>query len=121
MSRLLPDSIAGRTLLVLLTGIVLSLFVATAMYFSEAREALSFLDNRRVAERIAAITRLVEKTRPAERDLALARFMDDAVGKYCNIRSMFDARPRRPAGQRRVPRWRWTSAASAVTIHRLPI
>ncbi len=72
MSRFLPDSIAGRTLVVLLAGIALSLFAATAMYFSEARDALSFLDNRLVAERIASITRLIEKTRPAERRLALA-------------------------------------------------
>ncbi len=72
MRKLLPDSVAGRTLLVLLAGIALSLLTATAMYFSEASEALSFLDDRRVAERIAAISRLIEKTRPDERELALA-------------------------------------------------
>ena len=71
MRKFLPDSVAGRTLLVLLAGIAFSLLTATAMYFSEAREALSFLDDRRVAERIAAITRLIERTRPDERELAL--------------------------------------------------
>lgn len=72
MRKFLPDSMAGRTLLILLAGITLSLLTATAMYFSEAREALTFLDDRRVAERIAAITRLIEKTRPGARQLALA-------------------------------------------------
>ncbi len=66
MRRLLPDSVAGRIVLVLLVGLTVSHLASMALYYAEGTEALSLLGQRRVAERIAMITRLVDNTRPAE-------------------------------------------------------
>lgn len=63
----LPDSVAGRALLVLLVGLMVSHVASTAMYFSESDEALRQLGDQRVAERMAIITHIVERTPATER------------------------------------------------------
>lgn len=67
MKRLLPDSIAGRTLLVLFVGLSLSHLVSMAIYYSDRAEALTSLGGSQIAERIATISRLVDTSAPAER------------------------------------------------------
>jgi signal transduction histidine kinase len=66
-----PDSIAGRALLVLLVGLMVSHVASTAMYFTESNEALRLLGDQRIAERMAVITRLVEETPPTDRQRIL--------------------------------------------------
>ncbi len=67
MKRLLPDSIAGRTLLVLFVGLTLSHLASMAIYYSDRAEALTSLGGSQIAERIATISRLVDASAPAER------------------------------------------------------
>lgn len=67
MKRLLPDSLAGRTLLVLFVGLTLSHLASMAIYYSDRTEALTSLGGSQIAERIASISRLVGTSTPAER------------------------------------------------------
>jgi signal transduction histidine kinase len=62
---------AGRALLVLLVGLMVSHVASTAMYFTESNEALRLLGDQRIAERMAVITRLVEETPPTDRQRIL--------------------------------------------------
>ncbi len=67
MKRFLPESIAGRTVLVLLVGLTLSHVISMVIYSSDRADALTILGGGQVAERIATIARLVEETAPADR------------------------------------------------------
>lgn len=67
MRRLIPDSIVGRTLLVLIVGLTVSHVLSVAMYLTDRTSALLFTGGDHIGERIATIDRLVEKATPAER------------------------------------------------------
>ncbi len=71
MRKLLPDSVAGRIVLVMLVGLTLSHLVSMAIYYTEGTEASTLLGDRHVAQRIAMITRLVEETPRADRERIL--------------------------------------------------
>ncbi|HZH29131.1 MAG TPA: ATP-binding protein [Azospirillaceae bacterium] len=66
--RLFPDTIAGRTVLVLLAGLVASHLVSVLVYQADLVERLGSSSERSIAERIVATKRLVGQAPPAERE-----------------------------------------------------
>lgn len=71
MRKLLPDSIAGRTVLVLLIGLMLSHAISTAIYRSDRADVVTVLGASHVADRIATISRLVQDAPSEERPVLL--------------------------------------------------
>ena len=67
MKRLLPSSIAGRMILVLLLVLTVTQVVSTAIHYSDRADALTILGGGQVAERIATIARLIDSTPPDQR------------------------------------------------------
>lgn len=67
MKRLIPDTVAARTLLVLIIGLTVSHVLSVALYFTDRTSALMFTGGEHTAERIATIGRLVESSSQAER------------------------------------------------------
>ncbi|MEQ8356294.1 MAG: ATP-binding protein [Kiloniellaceae bacterium] len=62
MKPLIPDTIATRTLLVLIVGLTLSHVLSIALYFTDRSSALLFTGGEHVAERIATLSQLAEST-----------------------------------------------------------
>jgi signal transduction histidine kinase len=62
-----PDTLVGRTLLVLLVGLLLSQVAGVALYSVNRLELANTLDSRHVADRIAGVVHLVEQTPEGER------------------------------------------------------
>ncbi len=67
MKRLLPSSIAGRMILVLLLVLTVSQVVSAAIHYSDRADSLTILGGGHVAERIATIARLIDGTPPDQR------------------------------------------------------
>ena len=67
MRRLIPDTIAGRTLLVLLLGLAVSHGLSVALYFTDRANALAIAGEEHVGERIVTVLRLIENAPKAER------------------------------------------------------
>ena len=67
MRRLIPDTIATRTLLVLIIGLTVSHVLSVSLYFTDRTSALMFTGGEHTGERIATIGRLVENASQAER------------------------------------------------------
>ena len=65
MRRLLPKSLAGQTILVLLLGLTFSHVLSMAIYSSDRAEVLMVTGDQLMAHPIAEITRLLRET-PAE-------------------------------------------------------
>jgi signal transduction histidine kinase len=80
MKRLIPDTIAGRTLLVLLIGLALSHAISITMYVSDRSNTLVSIDGRHIGERIATIDRLVRRL-PPPTGQRVTEIADDAVFK----------------------------------------
>jgi len=80
MKRLIPDTIAGRTLLVLLIGLAFSHAISITMYVSDRSNTLVSIDGRHIGERIATIDRLVRRLPPATGQ-RVTEIADDAVFK----------------------------------------
>ncbi len=70
--RLIPNSIVGRTVLVLLVGLTLTHLIGIFIYSSDRYSTVAEASGRRVAERIAVVTRLIDQAGP-ERRMELAR------------------------------------------------
>jgi signal transduction histidine kinase len=66
-----PDTLVGRTLLVLLVGLFLSQLAGVILYSANRLELATKLDNRHLSERIVAVVRLVEQTPETERSRVL--------------------------------------------------
>ena len=64
---LMPKSILGRTVLVLLLGLSLSHLISLAIYSNDRSSAITAAGERQVAERIAGVARMVEEAPPAMR------------------------------------------------------
>jgi signal transduction histidine kinase len=73
MKRLIPDTVAARTLLVLIIGLTVSHMLSVALYFTDRTSALMFTGGEHTGERIATIGRLVENASQAERRRIVAR------------------------------------------------
>ena len=67
MRRLIPDTIAARTLLALIIGLTVSHVLSVGLYFTDRTSALKFTGGEHTGERISTIWRLVENVSPAER------------------------------------------------------
>lgn len=67
MRRLIPDTIATRTLLVLIIGLTVSHFLSMGLYFADRATALDFTGGEHIGERIVTIDRLVRNLPPDER------------------------------------------------------
>ncbi len=65
--KIVPRTLAGRTILVLLTGLIVSNLVGLLIYASERDTALTSAMGAATAERIAAVARTMEQTPPAAR------------------------------------------------------
>lgn len=68
MRRLIPDSIAGRTLLVLLVGLTLSHLASTTILSSDRHDAIAITGDSLTADRVGVFSRLLDQTPAAERD-----------------------------------------------------
>lgn len=68
MRRLIPDSIAGRTILVLLVGLTLSHLVSMGVYHKDLLQELGLRGDRHTVETIASVTRAIAATSPATRE-----------------------------------------------------
>ena len=67
MKRLIPDTIAARTLLVLIIGLTISHVLSIGLYFTDRTSALLFTGGEHIGERIVTISRLAENATQAER------------------------------------------------------
>ena len=67
MKRLIPDTIATRTLLVLIIGLTVSHILSVGLYLTDRTSALMFTGGKHTGERIASIGQLVENAPLAER------------------------------------------------------
>jgi signal transduction histidine kinase len=67
MRRLLPDSIAGWVILVVIAGLVASQLMAIAIHYDSRRDAQTILENVRIAERVVTLTRLISLIPPEQR------------------------------------------------------
>ncbi len=67
MKRLIPDTIASRTLLVLIIGLTVSHALSIALYVTDRGGPLMFIGGAHVGERIVTIDRLVINTPQAGR------------------------------------------------------
>jgi signal transduction histidine kinase len=76
MKRFIPDTIAGRTLLVLLIGLTVSHGLSMLFYVTDRATALNLAGGEHLAERIITIARLIENAPPDERE-ALVRLADN--------------------------------------------
>ncbi len=68
----MPQTIAGRTVLILLIGLTLSHALSTAINYNDRANALSVLTGSHAAERIATIAKLVDESPLEERERVLA-------------------------------------------------
>ncbi|MEE8454163.1 MAG: ATP-binding protein [Limibaculum sp.] len=67
MKRLIPDTIATRTLLVLIIGLTVSHILSVGLYLTDRTSALMFTGGKHTGERIASIGQLIENAPLAER------------------------------------------------------
>ena len=68
MRRILPRSLAGQTVLVLLAGLTVSHLLSIAIYSSDRAEVLMLAGDQQMAHRIAEISRLLQETPPDWRE-----------------------------------------------------
>ena len=72
MKRLLPDTIAGWVIVVLISGLALSQLVTLAVTYRTRTSTATVLEHLRVADRMADIVRLVGTATPEQRPQMLA-------------------------------------------------
>lgn len=73
MPRLIPDTLAGRTLLALFVGIMLSHAISVGLYMSDRSFVLVSGSGEHVGDRIAVVDRLVRNSPPRERQQLIER------------------------------------------------
>jgi signal transduction histidine kinase len=78
MSRLLPRSLFGQTLLVLLAGLVISHVAGSWIYTMDREQAVRAVGGFAAAQRIANLTRLIEETPRQERARIVAAVSDQS-------------------------------------------
>ncbi|NQU61409.1 MAG: HAMP domain-containing protein [Rhodospirillales bacterium] len=75
---LLPKTLVGRTVLVLLLGLTASHLISVGIYSGDRRAALTSVGGKQVAERIAAATQFVDGLPPGARPDAVRSFWGPA-------------------------------------------
>ena len=78
MSRLLPKSLFGQTLLILLAGLILSHAVGSWIYTVDREQAVRAVGGFAAAQRIANLTRLVQDTPHEGRERMVAALSDQS-------------------------------------------
>jgi len=68
MSRFLPRSLFGQTLLILLAGLIVSHAIGSWLYTTDREQAVRAVGGFAAAQRIANLTRLMEETPPERRE-----------------------------------------------------
>jgi signal transduction histidine kinase len=71
LKRFLPDTLVGRTVLVLILGLALSQVAALALYSANRSEIARRIGGRQVAARVADVVRLIESTPNPQRGAVL--------------------------------------------------
>ncbi|RAU23417.1 two-component sensor histidine kinase [Paramagnetospirillum kuznetsovii] len=69
--RLIPDSVLGRTALVLVAALLLSAAAAVALFTIQRQEALTAIGGRNAAERVGGLVSIAEQTAPERRQATL--------------------------------------------------
>ncbi len=87
MTRLLPKSLFGQTLLVLVAGLVVSLIAGSWIYSLDREQAVRAVGGLSAAQRITNLTKLVQDTPPEWRDRIVAGLSDQ------NFRVSLSAQP----------------------------
>lgn len=95
MKRLIPESLAARTLLVLLVGLTVSHVASVAMYLTDRTSALLFTGGEHIGERIATIDRLVNSAPPAERQRVVELADTEQLRVIWSPKSLVEDRPAR--------------------------
>lgn len=70
--RLLPDSVVGRTALVLVAALMISVAAAVVLFAVQRQEALEAIGGRNAAERVSALVTLAEQLPPDRRQDTLS-------------------------------------------------
>jgi len=78
MTRLVPKSLFGQTLLILATGLIVALIAGSWFYSLDRGQAVRAAGGFAAAQRIANFTRLVEEAPPDWRERIIAGISDDA-------------------------------------------
>ena len=78
MSRFLPKSLFGQTLLVLLAGLIASLAVGSWIYTLDREQAVRAVGGLAAAQRITNLTRLVQETPRESRERLVAALSDQS-------------------------------------------
>lgn len=81
MKSILPDSIAGRTMIVLLVGLTLSHVASTYFLSSDRHDTVIQAGERLCADHIAVIAHLINKAPPADR----AALVGELAGTHADI------------------------------------
>lgn len=68
-----PDTVLGRTALVLVLALLLSVATAVILFESQRQEALEALGGRNAAERVGGLVAIAEQTDPDQRPVTLRR------------------------------------------------
>jgi len=92
MKRLLPASLFGQTVLIVLFGLVLSQFVGVWIYSADREEAVRVVGGMAAAQRVANLVRLLEESPPESR-----RRMVDVLDEPGFHVSLSDNAPNVPA------------------------
>lgn len=79
MSRFLPKSLFGQTLLVLLAGLIASLAVGSWIYSLDREQAVRSVGGLAAAQRITNLTRLVQETPRESRERLVAALSDQSL------------------------------------------
>ena len=64
LDRVLPDTVLGRTTLVLVAALSLSAMVALLLFAAQREEALTAIGGRNAAERVGSLVTIAEETEP---------------------------------------------------------
>lgn len=89
--RLWPRSLVGRTVLVMLAGILVSNVVAFAVFVGERREALSGVRGELLADRVSDAARLLEESPPEERRRLLRSLRGPGLRAFWSDRPLAEA------------------------------
>ncbi|MFD2235130.1 ATP-binding protein [Phaeospirillum tilakii] len=73
LGRPWPDSVVGRTALVLVSALLLTATASVLLFENQRQQALEAIGGRNAAERVAALVALAEQTDPALRHATLRR------------------------------------------------
>ena len=81
MNRLLPKSLFGQTLLILLAGLIVSHAVGSWIYTADREQAVRAVGGFAAAQRIANLTRLVQEAPREWRERIVAALSDQTLAR----------------------------------------